>query len=179
MHEFLAREGWAPTLRHYGPFRETAGLSDIIPAHVQNALPGLDLQSDVMRMVVVDYIDAQPNPPPDARGQIERVLTLLHANGYVIGDLRERNILFDTDDKAKFIDFDWCGRYDMKIRDEGLADERQKQIENMDCVLVVDGPYAHYPLSMSTIGGMWAPGMEAHKQIRPKHDWMMFDMLQW
>jgi serine/threonine protein kinase len=57
-------------------------------------------------MVVMDYVDAQPKPPRNARGQIERVLTLLHANGYVVGDLRECNLLFGADGKDKFIDFD-------------------------------------------------------------------------
>ena len=101
-------------------------------------------------MVVMDYIDAQPKPPQNAREQVERALALLHSNGYVIGDLRECNILFGSD--VKFIDFDWCGRYDMKIRDGNLADERRKQIENVQ----VDGPYAYYPLRTSTGEGLWA-----------------------
>jgi serine/threonine protein kinase len=130
-------------------------------------------------MVVMGYIDAQPKPPPNVRGQIERVLTLLHANGYVFGDLREPNVLFDADRKVKFVDFNWCGRHDMEIRDENLADGRQKQIENMGRVQVRGGPYAYYLLTMSTVEGMSAPGMEPLTQIRPEHDWMMFDMLAW
>jgi serine/threonine protein kinase len=71
-----------------------------------------------MHMVVMDYILPQSNAPPDVRGQIQTVLTLLHSEGYIFGDLRKQNILFDADGKAKLIDFNWCGRYDMNIRDE-------------------------------------------------------------
>lgn len=130
-----------------------------IPASVQS-----DLRlSDAIHMVVMDFIDAQPNPPPDARRQIMRAF---ESNGCVIGNLREPSILFDTDGKAKFINFHWCGRYDMKFRDKGLADERQEQLEYMEYVQIRDGPCAYYPLEMEImIEGMWAPGMEALNQI--------------
>lgn len=134
-------------------------------------------------MVVMDYVDARSksNTPADSRGQIQTVLTQLHLEGYVFGDLREPNVLFDANDgEVKLIDFDWCGRYNMKIRDENLPDGLQNQIDkNTDRVQVGDddGPYACYPLSMSTIEGMWAPGMKPLAQIRPEHDWMMFDKI--
>ena len=179
VHEFLARNGFAPTLRHCGRLPETK-LSGILPGPAQYAPPGLCLRSDRMHMVVMDYIHPRPNPPPDVREQIRAILTLLHSEGYVFGDLRKQNIIFDADGKVKFIDFDWCGRYNMKIRDEKLPKNLQDQIDkNLNRVQVGDGPYAYYPLSMSRIEGPWAPGMEALEEIRPQHDWMMFDKLSW
>ncbi|KAH9171271.1 hypothetical protein EDB89DRAFT_2243611 [Lactarius sanguifluus] len=181
VHEFLARKGWAPTLRYCGPLPETelcsvfpgparsapTGLRSVLTGLAQCASPG------PMHMIVMDYIDALPNTPPDVRGQIQTILALLHAEGYP-------NILFDAYGKVKLIDFDWCGRYDMNIHDEDLPYDVQNQIDkNKARVQVGDGPYASYPLSMSTIDGMWAPGMEPLAQIRPKHDWMMFDRLSW
>jgi len=179
VHGFLARHGYAPALRYCGPLPKTklSGISG--PA--QSATPGLlCLRSDLMHMVVMDYIHARPNPPPDVRGQIETILTLLHSEGYVFGDLQGQNILFEADGKVKLIDFDWCGRYDMKIHDEGLPNGLQSEIDkNMNRIQVVDGPYAYYPLSMSTLDNMWAAGMEPLAQIRPQHDWIMLGKLSW
>lgn len=173
VHEFLANEGWAPKLHCIDDFRKTRPS----PKLIQYAPPGL--HSNPMRMVVMEYVKAQP-PPKDAQEQIEKVLTLLHTNGYVFGDLRPPNILFDEHQKVKFIDFDWCGRYDMTIRDENLPDELQKHIEgNKDHAQVGDGPYAYYPLGMSTRENMWVTGMEALAPIRPIHDWGMMLRKQW
>jgi len=181
VHGFLADHGYAPALRYCGPLPKTklSGISG--PA--QSATPGLlCLRSDLMHMVVMDHIRTQTNPPPHVHGQIVIILTLLHSAGYVFGDLRWQNILFDADadGKVKLIDFNWCGRYDMKIRDEALPNGLQNKIdENMSRIQVEDGPYAYYPLSMSTVDNMWAAGMEALAQIRPQHDWMMLNKLSW
>lgn len=179
VHELLAREGYAPPLQYYGPLPDTK-LSSVFRGPAQHAPPGLCLRSDLMHMVVMDYIDALPNPPPDARKQIEAVLTVLHSAGYVFGDLRKQNILFDADGKVKLIDFNWCGRYDMGIRDEGLPNDLQTQIDQKKHhVQVENGSYAYYPLSMSTLEDMWASGMEPLAQIRPQHDWKMLEKLLW
>ena len=133
-----------------------------------------------MHMVVMNYIHARSDTPPDVHGQMQTILTLLHSEGYVFGDLRKQNILCDADGKVKLIDFNWCGRYDMNIRDEKLLRSLQNRInENMNRIQVGNGPYAYYPLSMSMLEGMWAPGMEPLAQIRPQHNWMMLDKLSW
>ncbi|KAH9011178.1 hypothetical protein EDB83DRAFT_372957 [Lactarius deliciosus] len=179
VHEFLAREGCAPRLRYYGPLPE-AGLSGIFPGPAQSAPQSLRLRPNVMHMVVMDYIDARLDAPHDVLTQIRAILTRLHSEGYVFGDLRQQNILFDADGTVKLIDFNWCGRYDMNTADENLPDEVQKHIEqNKKHVQGGDGSYAHYPLSMSTLEGMWAPGMLYPAPIRPIHDWMMFERLSW
>ncbi|KAH9053957.1 hypothetical protein EDB83DRAFT_2552759 [Lactarius deliciosus] len=118
VHEFLACKGWAPTLRYCGLLPETEHYS-VFPGPAQSVPSGLrgifftgPAQSapPAMHMIVMDYIDALPNTPPDVRGQIRTILILLHAEGYVFGDLRKPNILFDAYGKVKPIDFDWCGR---------------------------------------------------------------------
>jgi hypothetical protein len=170
VHEFLAREGWAPKLRYYGPLRETGLSNDFPRGPTQHAPPGLRLNA--MHMVVMDYVvDAQLNPPEDARAQVKKVLTKLHTQGYVVGDLRAPNILFDGNGQVKFIDFDWCGRYN-KDSVAGLQ-------ENMDRAQVGDKTYAYYPLTMSRDESMWVVGMEPLTQIQPIHDWGMFDKLPW
>ncbi|KAI9431857.1 hypothetical protein H4582DRAFT_2198395, partial [Lactarius indigo] len=105
VHEFLAHERHAPSLQYYGPLPEV-GLSDVFPRPVP---PSLHLRPGVMHMVVMDYIDARPDVPRDVLAQIRTILTSLHAEGYVFGDLRKQNILFDADGKVKLIDFNWCG----------------------------------------------------------------------
>jgi hypothetical protein len=161
VHKFLAHQGWAPTLRYCGPFYKNAELPGDFPGPAQSAPPGLYLHSNI-RMVVMDYIDALPldESPKEAIEQIKNVLAALHTNGYVFGDLRPPNILFNKDGKVKFIDFDWSGRYDTK-----------------DSKNPVDGPYAHYPLGMSTTPNMWATGVQPLTPIRPEHDIEMLDKL--
>ncbi|KAI9435035.1 hypothetical protein H4582DRAFT_1817874 [Lactarius indigo] len=178
VHEFLAREKYAPSLRYYGPLSETR-LSGVFPRPTPPSLP---LRSNIMHMVVMDYIDARHNAPDNASAQIETILTRLHSEGYVFGDLRKPNILFDTDGKVKLIDFNWCGRYNMDITDEKLPDNVRKHIEQNKKRVQVEGgshTYAYYPLSMSTLEGMWATGMVRLTPIRPIHDWMMFERLSW
>jgi hypothetical protein len=160
VHKFLAENGWAPNLRYYGPLRENVPSDDFL-GPTRNAPPGLRLQPNLMSMVVMDYVYAQPNPPLDAISQMRTILEALHENGYVFGDLRPPNVLFDTDNKVKFIDFDWSGRYN---KDDILADGNQVSDDS--------GPYAYYPLAMSDVADRWAPGM---KPLVPSHDMAMLD----
>ncbi|KAF9482613.1 hypothetical protein BDN70DRAFT_801214 [Pholiota conissans] len=177
VHELLAREGHAPRLRYYG---SVSGIpsSGVLPSPAERSPPGLCLRSDLMYMVVMDYVEASSKTPSNARQQISPVLTLLHSNGYVFGDLRGQNVLFDADGNIKFIDFNWCGRYDMNIRDKGLPAGLQKEIDKLR-INQDGGPYTRYPLSMSTVTGMWATGMTPLAPIRPCHDWAMLEKISW
>ena len=85
-----------------------------------------------MQMVVMDYVSHRGVTPPDTVQQIEAVLYKLHCRGYVFGDLRTQNVLFDEDGKVKFIDFDLSGRYDMNVRDNSLPTDFQKRIDSFD-----------------------------------------------
>jgi serine/threonine protein kinase len=170
VHRFLARNGHAPALRYYGPLPNTQ-LSGAFPEPAQGASSDLQLRSDIMRMVVMDYIEARDTRdkdhiPQDARQQIRTILELLHEAGYVFGDLRSQNILFDAYGKVKLIDFNWCGRY--------KRDNTENQINDGG-----DGheDFARYPLSMSRVEGMWAEGMEPLEYILPDHDRRMFEKL--
>jgi hypothetical protein len=116
-------------------------------------------------MVVMDWVNAQKKPPDNARSMVEEVLKLLHEAGYVFGDLRMPNVLFEKD-RVKLVDFNWCGRY----RDrQGNGDEETENVRSQE--------YAYYPLSMSKIAGMWADGMDSLKEIRPEHDFAMLKKL--
>jgi len=102
VHKFLARKDHAPRFRYCGPL---SGVND-----EQSPLKPSSQQSSVlslgpMQMVVMDYASHRAVTPPDAIQQIETVLYKLHCKGYVFGDLRPQNILFDEDGKVKFIDF--------------------------------------------------------------------------
>ncbi|KAI9437469.1 hypothetical protein H4582DRAFT_278628 [Lactarius indigo] len=180
VHEFLAHEGYAPLLLYHGALPEIR-LPCVLPGPTQSAPSNLHLRPDLMHMVVMDYIDPRPDAPRDVSAQIETILNLLHSEGYVFGDLRKPNILFDADGKVKLIDFDWCGRYNMEDV-ENLPEDVLKHIDqNKMHVQAGDesNDYAHYPLSMSTVEGMWALGMEPLAPIRPMHDRMMFQKLSW
>jgi len=68
-------------------------------------------------MVVMDWVDGKTAHeteteknewPRDAQDQIRKALETLHKAGFVFGDLRHPNIMFQGD-KALFIDFDWSG----------------------------------------------------------------------
>jgi len=170
VHRFLAHNGHAPALRYYGHLPGTQ-LSGAFPNPAQGTSSDLQLRSDIMHMVVMDYIEARntrdkDHIPQDARQQIRTILKLLHDAGYVFGDLQSQNILFDADNKVKLIDFNWCGRYPQ--------DNTQNQINDGG-----DGhkDYACYPLSMSSVEGMWADGMKPLGHILPDHDWRMFEKL--
>jgi hypothetical protein len=169
VHKFLANKGYAPALRYYGPL--PSHLSGTLPAPAQTAASKFCLEKNGMHMAVMEYIPPHPKPLQDIRVKVSHILTLLHSNGYVFGDLREQNILVDARGNVKFIDFDWCGRYDTNIADAELPHDIPNQI--------TDGPYTCYPWAMSKISGMWVSGigMRPLAPIRPKHDWAMFEKL--
>jgi hypothetical protein len=169
VHKFLATNRHAPALRYYGPM-DPSQLS-VEPA--ARARPGLALKG--MRMVAMDYVETRERAPGSAREQVHSVLFKLHSNGYVFGDLREPNVLFDTKG-VKFIDFNWCGSYDANICDHGLPVGVQEEINKGKDGFQGEPPYAWYPLTLSEAIA-WPDGMAALKPIRPIHDWTMLDRL--
>ena len=169
VHELLAQHGYAPKLLYCGPVP-----GDPLSA-ARQAPFGLFSRPDAMHMVVMEYFDARSDKPQD-RDQIEEVLWLLHTHGYVFGDLREPNVLYDQHGDVKFINFNWCGRYDTNVRDEQLPPGLQEKIDNIEHKSTND-IYVCYPLSLSTVPDMWAPGIEPLVPIRPQHDWKMLDKL--
>lgn len=92
VHRFLAARQYAPTLRYYGPLLA----EDETPNEVNLNREGLAWAPRMM-MVVMDYVKPATEPPPDDMSvQIGKVLRVLHEEGYVFGDLRKPNILFDS-----------------------------------------------------------------------------------
>lgn len=126
-------------------------------------------------MVVMDHVTPHL-AAPDALNQLQNALTALHTEGYVLGDLRTPNILFGPKGKVKFIDFDWSGRYDMRIQDARLPGGLQEKIDaNIDHVQHESDVFVCYPLGLSDRIG-WAAGVGDLLPIRPQHDW---DMLKY
>ncbi|KAF8801443.1 hypothetical protein BYT27DRAFT_6793232 [Phlegmacium glaucopus] len=88
VHEFLAKQGYAPRLWYSDPL--SLQLGQVPPP----CLPGLSLGP--LQMIVMDYIIGAPNGLPQAaRPQIEKILKKLHRNEYIFGDLRLFNIIFN------------------------------------------------------------------------------------
>ena len=131
-----------------------------------------------MKMVVMDYVKPHRRPA-DAHSQLEKILTDLHMAGYVFGDLREPNILFDKDGKVQLIDLNWAGRYNMEQQDSLPPDLEQKIRDNIERVQgSALTEFVEYPLSLSS-NVPWAHGVGALLPIRPQHDWGMLSKLQW
>ena len=109
MHKFLASEDHVPRLRYCGLL---SGIDDEQSPATPSSQQSHSLSLGPIQMVVMDYVSHRGVTPPGTVQQIEAVLYKFHCRGYVFGDLRSQNVLFDEDDKIKFINFDWSGRYD-------------------------------------------------------------------
>lgn len=112
VQQYLADKGKAPKLYYIGHLnglRHTTG-------------------SSITRMVVMEYIDSKTTAPLDVHTQIKEILTNLHSEGYVFGDLRRPNILVNRMNKIFLIDFNWCGRY-KSIMHDGIPKEIQQRID--------------------------------------------------
>lgn len=176
VHELLAEHNFAPQLLYCGPILENP-LSGTLHEPARRAPPVLRLCPDVMHMLVMEHVDGPSDKPLD-RAQIEKILWLLHSRGYVFGDLRKPNILCDRNGSVKLIDFNWCGRYDMNVRDAKLPQGLQEEIDKArELSKASNVSYVYYPVAMTVSKGMWAEGMEPLAAIRPQHDWEMLDKI--
>ncbi|TDL25120.1 hypothetical protein BD410DRAFT_837365 [Rickenella mellea] len=147
VHSFLAMHNHAPRLRYCGP------LSAIAP-HERSSDPESLTKRPWLRWA-----------PSDARQQLETVLNKLHSNGYVFGDMRLQNVLFDEKDEVKLIDFDWSGSYDT-----GKNESDRVESDNDGC--------ARYPLNLSR-NIAWAEGVRDLEPILPQHDRNMLKRMFW
>lgn len=101
-HRLLAKEDAAPQLFYLG----SVGVDKSDPTYGH------------LKMVVMEYLDGMTMHVGDLSKQlpttylkeVENILTLLHENGLVFGDLRSPNIMIMKDNKVKFMDFDWAGK---------------------------------------------------------------------
>jgi RIO-like serine/threonine protein kinase len=69
-----------------------------------------------LRMVVMDFVDGETVTKPETLPstfpqQVRNILTLLHENDYVFGDLRGPNVMITKNDNVMFIDFDMVGKH--------------------------------------------------------------------
>ncbi|KAF8638436.1 hypothetical protein AX17_002218 [Amanita inopinata Kibby_2008] len=164
VHVFLAELGHAPRLRFYGPLpNKWSILSDSQAKATEDVMDRRLLP--VMKMVVMDYIEEGEEPKTSvARQQVSNVLAKLHDGGFVLGDLRRDNILFDKTGKPQLIDFDWAGRYRRDDEGHAIPDD------------MIHEDYAHYPLGLtSTID--WHAGAKDFLPILPEHDTHMLNVM--
>lgn len=149
VHKFLASEDHAPRLRYCGPLSGINAHDNEQSTATLSSQQSPVLSLGPMQMIVMDYVSHRGVTPPDAVQQIEAVLYKLHCRGYVFGDLRVQNVLFDEDSKVKFIDFDWSGCFDMNVRDESLPADFQKRIDDEKTNVKSVSHYVCYPLNLS------------------------------
>ncbi|KZT67581.1 hypothetical protein DAEQUDRAFT_729022, partial [Daedalea quercina L-15889] len=66
-----------------------------------------------MQVIVMDYVNgdmATASLAAATASSLRKAVEMLHADGFVFGDLREPNVMIAEDGKVKLIDFDWSGR---------------------------------------------------------------------
>ena len=151
-HRLLAAHGRAPQLLFCGPVWST------------DAVPG----GGALRMMVVmehlegttaaeQYYARSRSIPQAVRDAVHDALGILHAHGFVHGDIRLPNIMIegDMDDeedigkRTKLVDFDWAG-----IQGE-----------------------VRYPLHLTANAG-WVDGVADYALIEASHDQAMADRLR-
>ena len=101
-HKLLEKTDAAPQLLYYG----NIGVSDDDPTYGH------------LRMVVMEYLDGMTanhaqkldQLPPTFLEDVQKILSQLHDNDLVFGDLRGANIMITRNNKVKFVDFDWAGK---------------------------------------------------------------------
>ncbi|KAJ2932650.1 hypothetical protein H1R20_g4446, partial [Candolleomyces eurysporus] len=199
VHDLLAEKGYAPRLRYYGSLDDDDEGDELLSERPDSALergigqPPDGLFVGPLKMVVMDFITTPPSPKtvqPSGphRRQVEEVLRILHRAGYVFGDLRSPNVLIDIQGKVKLIDFNWTGRYNVGVQDDGdlVPEDVQRQInefaakanggEDGEMAPAIEERYAHYPYNINkTI--KWHADVGPMKPIRPAHDWFMVEKL--
>ena len=100
-HKLLEEFDAAPRLHYYGK----AGVNDGDPTYGD------------LHMVVMEYLDGTTaneaqrlgQIPPTFLEEVRKILSHLHENNFVFGDLRSANIMVTRNKKVKFVDFDWAG----------------------------------------------------------------------
>ncbi|KAG5639090.1 hypothetical protein H0H81_007034 [Sphagnurus paluster] len=171
-HRFLADRNYAPKLRYCGPL----GLGNHTAEPGRSPLSTTSTDESSMKMMVMDYV-APHARPADAREQVAQILTELHTAGFVFGDLREPNILFNEEGKVQLTDLNWAGSYDMQVLDTRLPPGLEQKIrDSIPSIRGAQVGFARCPLALSR-SISWAEGVGGLLPIRPQHDWEMLDKL--
>jgi len=126
-------------------------------------------------MVVMAFVESK-RPDKDLEGQqVARILHLLHTAGFVFGDLRAPNIIFDGKG-VKLIDFDWGGRFNpeqAKRNLQGVPLLVQEKLMSPTLSDLANTEFARYPINICK--DLFHE--EALAPILPSHDWKMWRML--
>ncbi|KAF9470927.1 hypothetical protein BDN70DRAFT_820684 [Pholiota conissans] len=90
-HDILAIAGMAPALLYYGRIDPDVDYGD-------------------WKMVVMEYFDGKPSYEDNRhRERVMEAIQLVHAEGYVLGDIRPPNVMVGEECEVRLIDFDWAG----------------------------------------------------------------------
>jgi serine/threonine protein kinase len=60
--------------------------------------------------MTADHAQRLDQLPPTFLEEVQKVLSQLHDNEIVFGDVRSANIMITRINKVKFVDFDWAGK---------------------------------------------------------------------
>ena len=172
VHHFLADRKFAPALYYIGKVPEwepaiKAG-QPLVNLKTQSVTFGVSL------MVVMAFMKPSKKPPAEElkAQQVANILYLLHSSGFVFGDLRPPNILFDGQ-HINLIDFDWTGYFnprDAEIDDnsEGVPLLVQEKIKSLRPRTEI----AQFPYNV--LSKLFGEERLRLKPILPRHDWKMW-----
>ena len=167
VHKHLAKLGFAPTLYFVGPVPEWKWLVEAHQRPAHTMAQGLTFK--VSLMVVMAFVESEPADPELEARQVAEILYHLHTSGFVFGDLRRPNILFNGQ-HVIFIDFDWSGYYN--ARDSDTFEEVPQFIRNSVKELSCGTEVARFPLSVYE--KLFHESHLGLKPVLPRHDWKMW-----
>lgn len=171
-HRFLADHKLAPDLYYVGKVPEWE------PA-IKAGQPRVDLKTQgvtfgVSLMVVMAFIKPSKNTLAEElkAQQVANILYLLHSSGFVFGDLRPPNILFDGQ-HINLIDFDWAGYFNPRDAEtddnlEGVPLLVQEKITSLHPKTEI----ARFPYNV--LSELFREANLCLKPILPRHDWKMW-----
>lgn len=126
-------------------------------------------------MVVMAFVEPK-HLDNDLEGkQVAHILHLLHGAGFVFGDLRRPNILFNGE-CVKLINFDWAGHFNPEQAKSNLSGVPLliwEEIMDATWPDLVNTEFARYPINITS---HFFPE-ECLAPILPWHDWSMWKAL--
>ena len=96
-------------------------------------------------------------PTAEHKTNLQRAISHLHNNGFVHGDLRPNNILFNETDKSVMVKWIYNNSYNFEILDWDWAGH-------------LDNDKPRYPVDINMKGIKWPPGVAPNALITKEHD---------
>jgi len=173
VHRFLEDHQVAPALYYVGKVPEWEWAITALQPPTGTQTHSLTFGRPFM--VAMAFVESK-RPDKDLEGQqVARILHLLHTAGFVFGDLRAPNIIFDGKG-VKLIDFDWGGCFNpeqAKRNLQGVPLLVQEKLMSPTLSDLANTEFARYPINICK--DLFHE--EALAPILPSHDWKMWRML--